>query len=561
MNAHNPSKLLPYVTVRQAIDDLRAIDDDKDLSHLRTKNSPEFLAKIKATPIGKSVGGYSEAFHRSEPDQPSSTVKANNGSVFVHYAEDRLMTPRELARLQGFPDSHKFSGNKRDVLIQIGNAVAVQMAGVFAQTIKATLRGTAATEKPHTTPALPPALTFRDAVGDLPEQASQTGETCAYTSAPQNDFQRQMRGTATVVTEHTAPHHGEKMLALMSFIPEGKSAQDSDVYSTIPEHLRPGRSFSNSYARIKRDQPTPTITRNSGTPSSANCIHPSEPRALTIREAARCQSFPDDFEFIGTTGEIRQLISNAVPPLLAEALARALRHGENSNHYKPGDQQCTQSQQAASSAASGGSTSASSAPASNPSGKSNATGVASTSSAATFHTRRASRMSSRLGRTTCRRSISSTAGSRVPISAARDSAKAWLEREVDSGDRSTELLASLNRLLSSSKTFVDFCPNLTAAISQQSFKGWGTAGIGGVTGCLTLNSSVSTNAAVASTLSQVLETGVAPKYFLNSKECQKLLRRHTTRPLHPILHLAVQNRLSSLQDPKCSTGEEYTTSV
>jgi hypothetical protein len=115
---------------------------------LRTKNCEEFLAKIKVTPIGQSVGDYSEAFHRCDPDKPSPTVKANNGSVFVHYAEDRLMTPRELARLQGFPDSHKFCGNKRDVLIQIGNAVPIQLAHAFAEVIKISLRGASAAEKP-----------------------------------------------------------------------------------------------------------------------------------------------------------------------------------------------------------------------------------------------------------------------------------------------------------------------------------------------------------------------------------------------------------------------------
>jgi DNA (cytosine-5)-methyltransferase 1 len=76
--------------------------------------------------------------------------------------------------------------------------------------------------------------------------------------------------------------------------------------------------------RIKRNKPAPTITRNFTTPSSANCIHPSQNRALSIREGARCQSFPDTFEFLGSTEEKRLQIGNAVPPLLGKALGDEL---------------------------------------------------------------------------------------------------------------------------------------------------------------------------------------------------------------------------------------------
>jgi DNA (cytosine-5)-methyltransferase 1 len=69
---------------------------------------------------------------------------------------------------------------------------------------------------------------------------------------------------------------------------------------------------------------SPTITRNFTTPSSANCIHPSQDRALSIREGARCQSFPDWFVFLGTTDEKRLQIGNAVPPLLGKAIGESI---------------------------------------------------------------------------------------------------------------------------------------------------------------------------------------------------------------------------------------------
>jgi len=167
-------------------------------------------------------------------------------------------------------------------------------------------------------------ISFRDAVSDLPEAAGQPNRALDYAGKPQNEFQRRMRGSTSKVTEHIAPGHGAKMVAMMAFIPEGRSARDPAVFAKIPPHLRPGSSFRSSYARLRWDRPAPTITCSCGKPSSARCIHPSEPRALTIREAARCQSFPDSYVFLGGDGDKRMQIGNAVPPLLAEAMGRAV---------------------------------------------------------------------------------------------------------------------------------------------------------------------------------------------------------------------------------------------
>lgn len=166
-------------------------------------------------------------------------------------------------------------------------------------------------------------VSFEEAVSDLPPigAGQSAGE---YHGPAKNAFQEKMRKGAKALTLHAAVGHGAKMLELMKYIPEGKSAFDEDVYETIPEHIRPNGGFKNSYARITGSKPSPTITRNFTTPSSANCIHPNQDRALSIREGARLQSFPDKFEFLGTIEEVRLQIGNAVPPLLAKALGEAL---------------------------------------------------------------------------------------------------------------------------------------------------------------------------------------------------------------------------------------------
>lgn len=119
-----PTNLLPWVTTSDAIDDLATTPEDASTHHIFTAHSEDFLEKIRATPLGSSVfTGYQDAYYRNPPDVPARTVKENHNGVFVHYREHRVMTPRELARLQSFPDSFIFHGTKSSVLKQIGNAV------------------------------------------------------------------------------------------------------------------------------------------------------------------------------------------------------------------------------------------------------------------------------------------------------------------------------------------------------------------------------------------------------------------------------------------------------
>jgi len=129
--------LKKWISVKEAIRDLENKQEDINFNHILTNHNEEFTEKIKNTPIGKSVfGNYSDAFFKSYPEQPSRTVKENHGGVFVHYKHNRVMTPRELARLQSFPDDFIFEGSKSKQLIQIGNAVPVGLAKAIAEHIK-----------------------------------------------------------------------------------------------------------------------------------------------------------------------------------------------------------------------------------------------------------------------------------------------------------------------------------------------------------------------------------------------------------------------------------------
>ena len=174
------------------------------------------------------------------------------------------------------------------------------------------------------------AWTFNDATSDLPAlKAGQRLEK--YKSSAKNSLQEYFRKGSEIPIDHFAVGHREYFIEMLSYIPQGKSALDPEVQKAMPKSLRPTSGFKNSYQRIIGDAPSPTITRNFTTPSSANCIHPNQDRALSIREGARCQSFPDWFYFLGTTDEKRLQIGNAVPPLLGKAIGESILNAINSS--------------------------------------------------------------------------------------------------------------------------------------------------------------------------------------------------------------------------------------
>jgi len=161
-------------------------------------------------------------------------------------------------------------------------------------------------------------LRLTDAISDLPLITAGM-ESTEYATDPQNDYQEFMRKNAPLkLLDHFAPNYNSNLVAIMEALPEGGSPRD------LPEEIRPSSGYGNSYSRLWWKRPCTTITRNLGTPSSARCVHPKVDRALTTREGARIQSFPDDFKFVGSRSDKNLQIGNAVPPLLSKVLAEAI---------------------------------------------------------------------------------------------------------------------------------------------------------------------------------------------------------------------------------------------
>ena len=170
---------------------------------------------------------------------------------------------------------------------------------------------------------LRPYVTLKDALGDLPSLKS--GEAREYyETAPYNEFLRFVRTGSSQsagsgpLTEHRSPKNGEHLIRIMEALKDGQSKND------LPEDIRPKSGYGNTYAKLWWDRPSTTITRNFACPSSSRCIHPRDSRAMSIREGARLQSFPDDYKFYGSDGMKRLEIGNAVPPLLSMAIAEQM---------------------------------------------------------------------------------------------------------------------------------------------------------------------------------------------------------------------------------------------
>lgn len=118
---------------------------------------------------------------------------------------------------------------------------------------------------------------------------------------------------------HWAVTHPSRVINWLKDTPEGQSAHENK-----DKRKRPPSGYNTTYKRLRWDEPSSTVSTNFGMISGSRNVHPLSTRSLTIREACRLQTFPDDYQFEGSWGDIRTQIGNAVPPALAQVVAEAI---------------------------------------------------------------------------------------------------------------------------------------------------------------------------------------------------------------------------------------------
>ena len=173
---------------------------------------------------------------------------------------------------------------------------------------------------------LKPFTTIWDAIGDLPPLANgEKGKTAPYAAPPSNEFQKYVRKMAgNIVTNHEAPRLSSTNEARMRHIPIGGSWRDIPLH-LLPEGMKRAKRSDHTkrYGRMRPDGLSCTVLTKCDVHWGAY-IHPYQDRAISVREAAQIQSFPDAFCFQGSRTEQYVQVGNAVPPLLGRKVAEAL---------------------------------------------------------------------------------------------------------------------------------------------------------------------------------------------------------------------------------------------
>lgn len=165
--------------------------------------------------------------------------------------------------------------------------------------------------------------TVKDAISDLPNLVNGAAKSwLSYGEFPPSAYAKNLRRNLRECSGNLVTKNSNRVIRRYKFVPPGGNWKD--IPSKMMDNYKDrNRCHTGIYHRLRFDQPSVVI----GNYRKNMLIHPSEDRGLSVREAARIQSFPDAYEFAGSIGFQQQQVGNAVPPLLAQAVFRQLLIG------------------------------------------------------------------------------------------------------------------------------------------------------------------------------------------------------------------------------------------
>jgi DNA (cytosine-5)-methyltransferase 1 len=181
--------------------------------------------------------------------------------------------------------------------------------------------------------ALPP-VTLGEAIFDLPAREAAAGTAVERRESNQatgaSEYRRYLLkhgllSGSPIIYNHAARYHNERDLELYALLNPGEDSVHAIELHGRRDLMKYRRDvFDDKYYRLRADRPCKTIVAHLAKDGNAY-IHPSQTRSITVREAARVQSFPDDYAFCGSPSDQWVQLGNAVPPVLAEAIAQVFK--------------------------------------------------------------------------------------------------------------------------------------------------------------------------------------------------------------------------------------------
>ncbi len=334
-------------TFKHNFPEAQAITDD-----LSSVGPPELMDRLGLSPgeLDLLAGGPPcQGFSKNVPRKSRFLDLANNQLVrtFLHYVEQlrpKLVLMENVAEMKnGFDSAYtneiltRLSEQGYEVTYEVLNAADYgipqrrRRAFFLATRIGHALKFPVASHKSARRASCNDAqLSFLDedssehvsvwdAIGDLPSvQHDDKRSKFAYATEPFSEYQKKMRGRRSEVANHKPRPLALKQFQRLASIQPGQGIKD------LPDELRPRSGYSGAYGRLTKTMIAPTITRWVFHPGSGRFGHPEDTRVITIREAARLQSFPDEFEFVGTYTQQAGQVGNAVPPLLVQKIAKSV---------------------------------------------------------------------------------------------------------------------------------------------------------------------------------------------------------------------------------------------
>lgn len=165
-----------------------------------------------------------------------------------------------------------------------------------------------------------------DAISDLPEiESGSKNGPLKYATKAKSDFQKIARNGAVKVENHSCANLGKVNLERLKHIPQGGSWRDIP-FDLLPAGLKRARRSDHTkrYGRLHPEALCSTVLTKCD-PHWGSFFHPTQDRVISIREAARIQSFPDRYKFTGNVTQQYEQVGNAVPPLMAKAIGEQIR--------------------------------------------------------------------------------------------------------------------------------------------------------------------------------------------------------------------------------------------